>query len=201
MVQSRRRLRLDAKPRDVGRAREVASQEHLEGHDTSKTALHRAIDDAHPPAADLLDEFVVAEGRGQRRATRDEAAKPFSARLDARGRRRRLAHDAIGIPRENRRLLRHGIGHRHRREELAQVTAEVRMLPHGRFEKRVGFVADRLGERLHESHEPFLLLRRERRVERTAPGSGREAGGRMGGTGHRATGRLPEGRGRIPGVW
>ena len=62
-------------------------------------------------------------------------------------------------------------------------------------------VADRLGERLHEPHEPFLLLRRERRVERTAPGSGREAGGRMGGTGHRATGRLAEGRGRTPSVW
>jgi len=42
-------------------AGQVSSQNHFYGHDAVEGTLAGPIDDAHPAAGDLLDEFVIAE--------------------------------------------------------------------------------------------------------------------------------------------
>jgi hypothetical protein len=63
---------LAAKPRQIGRRRQIPSQEHLDRHGAAQALLQGAVDHAHATAADLLEEFIVAEGGRQRRDARQQ---------------------------------------------------------------------------------------------------------------------------------
>ena len=61
VVEVGRRLRLGAEALHVGRRRQLAGQDHLEGDDAVQAHLPRLVDDAHAAAGDLLQQLVVAE--------------------------------------------------------------------------------------------------------------------------------------------
>ena len=73
MMQTCRRHRLGAEALDEVRTGARTEGDHLDGDHAVQTALPGAIDHAHPAAADLLQQLVVAKGkpgRGRRRTVR-----------------------------------------------------------------------------------------------------------------------------------
>jgi hypothetical protein len=88
-------FRLGAKPLPVRRRSEVASQDHLQGHDAVEADLPSLVDNAHAAAGDLFEQLVIAEGSSRfgcdrgtsrrflilARAFRDQSHGKFSCRL------------------------------------------------------------------------------------------------------------------------
>ena len=55
-------LRLNAEPGPVCRAGVAAGEDHLQGNGAVEAPLPGAVHDAHAAPADLLQQFIVAEG-------------------------------------------------------------------------------------------------------------------------------------------
>ena len=61
MIQARRRLRLGTEASVIRTRRPLAAKQHFDRHNASQAQLPCAVHDAHATAANLLDQFVVAE--------------------------------------------------------------------------------------------------------------------------------------------
>src|ERR1051325_785313 len=71
MIQMRRSLGFGVKTLDVGGARKLARENHLEGDDAVEADLPRLEDDAHAAACDLRENLVIAESSpGERHGNR-----------------------------------------------------------------------------------------------------------------------------------
>jgi hypothetical protein len=46
----------------------LAGENHLQGHDPVQLDLQRFINDAHAPASDLAQDFIIAEAGDRRRS-------------------------------------------------------------------------------------------------------------------------------------
>ena len=66
MVELRGGRRLTAESRKISGRRQIASQEHFDGHRAAEAFLDRPIDHTHAAAADLLEQFIVAERERER---------------------------------------------------------------------------------------------------------------------------------------
>lgn len=76
MIEPCGRLRLAAEPGEIGLAREIATEQHLDRNGSAQAPLHGTVDDAHAAAADLGEQFIVTKGRRQQRHARHERARP-----------------------------------------------------------------------------------------------------------------------------
>ena len=63
MLEARGGDGLGAKALEHRRSGKLAKQQHLDGDDAVEADLAGAVDDAHAAAGDLVEQFVVAEGR------------------------------------------------------------------------------------------------------------------------------------------
>jgi hypothetical protein len=140
-------LGLASKPGEVGWAGEITTEQHLHRHGPAEAQLHGPVDDAHAAATDLLFEFVVTKQGGQRRGPGHERSWPRH-----RGGRAGRSHwqsrpRIIALPeprghagrQHDRRLFGHRVGHRHRREQLAELASEVGVLGNHGVESPLGF--------------------------------------------------------------
>src|SRR5579875_75771 len=77
-----RRLRLGTEARAVFRRRQFTAQNHLEGDDALETALMCFVNHAHAAAADLFEQFIIAEDfRCERRKLLSRRLTPPESRL------------------------------------------------------------------------------------------------------------------------
>jgi len=148
-------LRLAAKPRQIGGAREIATQEHLDRDGTAQAPLLGSVDHAHAAAADLLDKFVVAE---RRRQGGDAGHEPRQARRRDGGAEHHLVVGRSMTAIEHGRLLRDRVGDEHGRVEFAEVTCECGMRSCEFFQPLLSRAGRSLGQLFHERGKLLLQL-------------------------------------------